>query len=57
MKLDEFTEIVEDFYGMTERYLKHCPQIILGGDQLPQILALLPQVLKAAAERLSSVTF
>lgn len=46
MKLDEFTEIVEDFYGMTERYLKHCPQIILGGDQLPQILALLPQVLK-----------
>jgi transportin-3 len=45
-KLDDFTEVVEDYYGMQDRYLKHCPHIMLQSEQLAPTLALLPMVLK-----------
>jgi hypothetical protein len=45
-RLDEITEVVEDYYGMSERYIRHCPGIIFASDQLVPTLQLLPAVLR-----------
>mmetsp|Transcript_71293 Transcript_71293/g.127063 ORF Transcript_71293/g.127063 Transcript_71293/m.127063 type:complete len:954 (-) Transcript_71293:100-2961(-) len=34
-RLEEFTELVEDFYGMFERYLRYAPTIVLEAPTLP----------------------
>jgi len=41
-RLEEVTEVLEDFYGMTERYLRYCPQVVLLGPHLTRTLQLLP---------------
>lgn len=38
--LESITELVEDFYGMFERYLRYCPQIVLEAPTLPPTLQL-----------------
>lgn len=39
-RLEEFTELVEDFYGMFERYLRYAPTIVLEAPSLPAVLQL-----------------
>lgn len=39
-KLEEVTELVEDFYGMFERYLRYAPMIVLESPALPATLQL-----------------
>lgn len=39
-KLEEITELVEDFYGMFERYLRYAPMVVLGAPTLPNALQL-----------------
>jgi hypothetical protein len=43
---DDITEVVEDYYGMSERYIRHCPGIIFASDQLIPTLQILPTVLR-----------
>mmetsp|Transcript_88253 Transcript_88253/g.263153 ORF Transcript_88253/g.263153 Transcript_88253/m.263153 type:complete len:960 (-) Transcript_88253:318-3197(-) len=38
--LEEITELVEDFYGMFERYLRYAPMIVLEAPTLPPTLQL-----------------
>eukprot|EP00927_Polykrikos_kofoidii_P033794 TRINITY_DN28635_c0_g1_i1.p1 TRINITY_DN28635_c0_g1~~TRINITY_DN28635_c0_g1_i1.p1 ORF type:complete len:979 (+),score=168.99 TRINITY_DN28635_c0_g1_i1:417-2939(+) len=38
--LEDITELVEDFYGMFERYLRYCPLIVLEAPSLPATLQL-----------------
>merc|ERR1712060_855307 len=39
-RLEEITELVEDFYGMFERYLRYVPNIVLDAPTLPPVLML-----------------
>eukprot|EP00928_Gymnodinium_smaydae_P009867 TRINITY_DN13693_c0_g1_i1.p1 TRINITY_DN13693_c0_g1~~TRINITY_DN13693_c0_g1_i1.p1 ORF type:complete len:950 (+),score=239.04 TRINITY_DN13693_c0_g1_i1:119-2968(+) len=39
-RLEEITELVEDFYGMFERYLRYCPMIVLEAPTLPATMQL-----------------
>ncbi|CAE8695430.1 unnamed protein product, partial [Polarella glacialis] len=39
-RLQEITELVEDFYGMFERYLRYAPMIVLEAPTLPPTLQL-----------------
>eukprot|EP00408_Alexandrium_pacificum_P059873 CAMPEP_0171173964 /NCGR_PEP_ID=MMETSP0790-20130122/10488_1 /TAXON_ID=2925 /ORGANISM="Alexandrium catenella, Strain OF101" /LENGTH=936 /DNA_ID=CAMNT_0011638833 /DNA_START=59 /DNA_END=2866 /DNA_ORIENTATION=- len=39
-RLEEITELVEDFYGMFERYLRYAPMIVLEAPTLPPALQL-----------------
>jgi len=39
-KLEEITELVEDFFGMFERYLRFAPNIVLNAPTLPPTLRL-----------------
>lgn len=43
--LEEITELVEDFYGMFERYLRYCPMIVLEAPSLPPTLQLWHKVI------------
>jgi len=43
--LEEITELVEDFYGMYERYLRYAPMIVLESPTLLPALMLWPQVI------------
>lgn len=44
-RLEEITELVEDFYGMFERYLRYCPQIVVEAPTLLPTLQLWPVVI------------
>lgn len=44
-RLEEITELVEDFYGMYERYLRYAPMIVLESPTLIPALQLWPQVI------------
>jgi transportin-3 len=44
-QLEEITELVEDFYGMFERYLRYAPMIVLNAPTLLPTLALWDKVI------------
>lgn len=44
-KLEDITELVEDFYGMFERYFRYVPSIVLEAPTLPPTLQLLQSVI------------
>merc|ERR1712107_31566 len=44
-ELETITELVEDFYGMFDRYLRYAPTIVLEAPTLPATLQLWHQVI------------
>lgn len=45
-QLIDVVEVIEDYYGMSERYLRYCPTIVLESGNLTATLVALPLVLQ-----------